>query len=171
MRIIGPPSGGRPTYDRLVGMGATPLFIDSIVPSLWNAALSLTVDPIGVIAQSWKETGGGKFAGKVRPEACNPCGLKIRVLGIYGPATANDEPGAHAQFANWEIGARAQCEHLRAYTGWPVPGPVVDPRYQLALKGPADWCEDWADLGGRWAPALTYGTEVEGLMRQLQGRA
>jgi hypothetical protein len=169
VRIIGPPSADQARVAaNLTAAGAVPLFLGQILPALWQAAVALTVDPVGVVAQSFKETGGGAFQGKVSPDACNPCGLKIRVLGIYGPPTAGDEPGAHAIFPSWQVGAVAHVQHLRSYAGWPVDGLIVDPRYALALKGPRDWCENFEDLGGKWAPDLEYGRSVVYIARRLQ---
>jgi Mannosyl-glycoprotein endo-beta-N-acetylglucosaminidase len=173
VRLIGPPSADRnlTLNQAMHALGAHTRFGLDMFPALWDAGVELVIDPVIVVAQAYKETGGGRFGGKVKPEACNPCGLKIRTPGIYGPATDGDEPAAHAIFPNWQIGARAQVEHLRAYAGWPVPGPVVDPRYAYALKTPAGWCENVEDLGGKWAPAADYGTSIAAIARRLQGRA
>ena len=167
MRIIGPPTQSWPLVaDRVAGiLGAAPLFCDAMLPALWDAAVSLTIDPVGAIAQSLKETAYGRFGGKVVPDACNTCGLKIRVLGMYGAPTAGDEPLAHAIFPNWEVGALAQVQHLRAYAGWPVDGLIVDPRYTLVA---GQRCENFEDLGGKWAPSPTYGTELVALARRMQ---
>jgi Mannosyl-glycoprotein endo-beta-N-acetylglucosaminidase len=172
VRILGPPSADRNhIHGRAATLGATDLFLTHMLPALWDAALALHVDPVGAIAQSAKETGYGTYRGKVKPDACNPCGLKIRTLGIYGPPTTGDEPLAHAIFPNWQTGALAHTQHLRAYAGWPAEGLIVDPRYHLALKSPRDWCENFEDLSGRWAPSPTYGTELVAIARRLQGTA
>ena len=170
MRILGPPSANHDlVHNRAALMGATLLFLDEMMPHLWDEAIALNVDPVGVVAQSFKETGGGKFGGQVKPDACNPCGLKIRVLGMYGLLTSGDYPMAHAIFPNWQVGARAHVQHLRAYAGWPVPDMIVDPRYSLALKTPGNWCETFEDLSGKWAPSPTYGPELVAIGRRMQG--
>jgi hypothetical protein len=127
------------------------------------------IDPVGVVAQSHKETGGGKFGGKARPEFYNTCGLKIRHQPLFPGVTDGDNPLAHAMFASWQVGAVAHVQHLRAYAGWPVPDTdlVVDPRYVFVIGRYA--CEDFAELGGKWAPSASYGTELETVARQLQG--
>lgn len=170
MRIIGPPSTTLETvHENLSVLGAAPLFINQIFPALWPAAVRYAVDPVGVVAQSYKETGAGRFPGKVRPEFCNPCGLKVRVQSIL-PELTGDLPLAHQIFPNWDVGARAQVQHLRAYAGWPIDTEddlLVDPRYMYVIG--KHWCESFEDLGGRWAPAVDYGVRIVEIARRLQG--
>lgn len=169
MRIIGPPSATFETVrDNLAGMGSTALFVNQMFPALWTQGLRYGVDPVGVVAQSFKETGGGKFAGKVKPDFCNPCGLKVRVQSML-PELAGDQPLAHQIFPNWDVGARAHVQHLRAYAGWPVEPDdlIVDPRYTYVIGKP--WVESFEDLSGKWAPALDYGTTLVAVARRLQG--
>ena len=168
MRIIGPPSGAYDTVrDNLTPAGAAPLFVNQMFPALWTEAVRYGIDPVGVVAQSLKETGGGKFAGKVKADFCNPCGLKVRVQSML-PELAGDQPLAHQIFPNWDVGARAHVQHLRAYAGWPIEAPdiVVDPRYVYVL---GNWCESFEDLSGKWAPAADYGTSLVAIARRLQG--
>lgn len=143
-------------------------FFAEMLPALWDEATAYAVCPVGVVAQSYHETAGGRFTGKVRPEFRNTCGLKLREdQREFHPETFGDMPLAHAQFASWWIGARAHVQHLRAYAGSPVPiDEVVDPRYDLI--GPP-YCEHFADLNGRWAGRAgnTYGDTIERLMGQL----
>lgn len=167
MRIIGPPSASRSTVlGNLSGPdGAHPRFVAEMFPPLWDAAVEYTVDPVGVVAQAFKETGGGRFPGRVKPEFYNPCGLKIRHLGLF-PETSGDLPLAHQMFPSWQVGARAHVQHLRAYAGWPVTDLVVDPRYPLVT---GQWCESFEDLSGKWAPAIDYGQALVAIARRLQG--
>lgn len=177
MRIIGPPSAGVGDVVRnLQQMSATNIFREQMFPALWDAAVEYGIDPVGVVAQSWKETGGGTFKGQVTPQFYNTAGIKVRHVGKYPGVDDGDRPLAHAQFPNWQIGARAHVEHLRAYSGWPVAGPVVDPRYQYALRLQAPpagvaWVETFEELGGLWAPAADYGTTLVAIARRLQGAA
>jgi N-acetylmuramoyl-L-alanine amidase len=164
-RIIGPPSGElafvRGNCEKMV----QPRFM-TIFPSLWDKALWYDIDPVGVVAQSIKETGGGAFGGNVKFEFFNPCGLKIRYPGIL-PEADGDKPLAHQMFPNWDVGAMAQVQHLRAYAGWPVDGLIVDPRYSYVLD--KHKLETWSQLGGKWAPSPNYGIEIENLMERLLG--
>lgn len=169
MKIIGPASADQATVeDRLLDHAYHPRFITDMAPALWEAADLYGLDPVGVIAQAWKETGGGHFLGQVLPEFYNTCGLKVRHVGKYPGLDDGDRPLAHAQFANWRVGATAHVQHLLAYTGTPIDFCVliVDPRYTLVSGPPVT---DYEDLGGRWAPSLTYGEEVAAIARLLAG--
>lgn len=169
MRIIGPPSAEHDTVAvRLSTLpNIHPRFLGEMFGPLWTASLAHTVDPVGVVAQAFKETAGGRFTGKVKPEHYNTCGLKVRHQSLYPGVTDGDNPLAHAMFPSWDVGAEAHVQHLRAYAGWPVDGElVVDPRYWLVVG--RHRCESFADLGGNWAPAPDYGALIETLARQLQ---
>lgn len=164
MRIIGPPSADFDTvYSRLGA--ASQLFLNDMLPALWQAAVDYGIDPVGVVAQSYKETGGGNFGGKVKPGFFNPCGLKVRDQTL-SPELAGDNPLAHAMFPSWEVGAAAQAQHLRAYAGWPVDGLIVDPRYVWVIG--KHRCETFEELGGRWAPSASYGTELVVIANRLR---
>jgi hypothetical protein len=170
-RIIGPAAITQDEAVEKIRMGSyfatqNPIFLTEIVPALWTAGRLYSIDQVGMIAQSWKETGGGNFRGAVKPEMCNTCGLKIRTPGFV-PGTAGDETLAHQIFPTWEVGAIAQAQHLRGYSGWAVPDhiPMQSGRYQYVI---GKWrCETWTDLGGKWAPSLTYGQEIEAIMSQI----
>lgn len=171
MRIIGPPSADRElVLNRLfdvLGNVHVRFAADMFAP-LWDAAVGYTIDPVGVVAQAWKETGGGRFAGQVSPHFYNTCGLKVRHVGKYPGVDDGDRPLAHAQFASWEVGAVAHVQHLCAYSGMPAGiDLIVDPRYWLVAG--RHRVEQWSELGGKWAPSPTYGTELEAIMRRLQG--
>lgn len=194
MRILGPSSASYSTVVRNLNafinaasinapdplslglITSTDIFRNAMVPALWNAAVRYGLDPVGMIAQSHKETGGGTFLGKVKPNFYNTCGLKIRHQGILGTPddpTIGEQPLAHAMFPNWQVGAEAHAQHLRAYAGYPldeedVPSRlVVDPRYTLVVGKYR--CESFEDLSGRWAiPGKTYGEEIVATARKLQ---
>jgi N-acetylmuramoyl-L-alanine amidase len=161
-----------PSAPREVVMGNLPdtvasaVFRDDMFPNLWDVALAYGIDPVGMVAQSGKETGWGTFGGQVSTEFHNTCGLKLHVSqqALFPGVTDDDHPLAHAMFANWHAGAHAHAQHLRAYTGTPVHGLIIDPRYTLV--GPPA-VVTWAELGGRWAPSATYGLEIEELMVRL----
>ena len=180
MRIIGPPST---KYRKiLLTLGAwrrsgrvSDLFVDEMFHELWLTSERYHIDPVGVVAQSIKETGGGKFSGRVPPLFYNTCGLKIRHLGVLGPSTDGDFALAHQMFPNWAVGALAHVQHVCAYAGWmpnEIDLPIVDPRYELVVTANGTTgrkpMEDWSELGGRWAPSPTYGSEIETIMKDLQ---
>lgn len=172
MRILGPESSPyQNVFENLASVGANALFVDLMFPSLWSAALKYGIDPVGMVAQSGKETAWGGFTGNVNKVFFNTCGLKNTdpQRSLYPGITDKDNPLSHAMFSGWPEGAEAQAQHLRAYTGWKVLDQlIVDPRYELALKTTTTWCETWADLGGNWAPAADYGQKVEEIMVRLQ---
>lgn len=169
MRILGPPPVGV-TLDsiqaRLPSAGANGLFVTSMAPALWAAAVKYAVDPVGIIAQSLKETAGGAFTGKVRPEFYNTAGIKIRHPNVMPGITDGDNPLAHAMFANWAVGAEAHAQHLRAYTGALVEGHlVVDPRLVFVVGRYR--VEEFEELGGKWAPSPNYGHEIVAIADRL----
>jgi N-acetylmuramoyl-L-alanine amidase len=95
-----------------------------------------------------------------------PRGIKIRNPDLFPGVTDDDRPLAHQMFANWEAGAAAQAQHVRAYAGCPVTGElIVDPRYVWVIG--KHTLIEWSQLGGKWAPSPTYGTEIEQLMQKL----
>jgi N-acetylmuramoyl-L-alanine amidase len=168
MRILAPASALRSTVEARLPAAATSLFRQQMLPELWDAAVTYGIDPVGMVAQSGKETGWGAFGGNVLPEFYNPCGLKVRHPDLFPGITDGDRPLAHQLFPNWTVGAHAHAQHLVAYTGGDVSelALIVDPRYTLV--GPP-FVETWAGLGGRWAPSVSYGQEIEAIMRILAG--
>lgn len=167
MRILGPPSAPRATVVAAAAAqsGVHTRFVDDMLPALWDAAVANGVDPVGVIAQAFKETGGGQFKGRVKPEFRNTCGLKNR-QSLFPGVDDGDQPLAHARFASWRVGALAHVQHLLAYAGVPVRLLIVDPRYELVAG--KHRLESFEELGGRWAPSATYGTELVVIARRLQ---
>ena len=164
MRIIGPPSATLDTVRARLST-ASALFRDTMLPALWQAGLDYLVDPVGVVAQSYKETAGGNFTGKVKAGFFNTCGLKVRDQAL-APELAGDLPLAHAMFPSWQVGAVAQVQHLRAYAGWPVDGLIVDPRYVWVIGKRR--CESFEELGGKWAPSPSYGIELVTIANRLR---
>lgn len=148
-------------------LGAAPVFVNEMIPAIWDAATRHAVDPVGAIAQSAKETNWGKFGGRIDARWRNTCGLKVRDLSIVPGSTVDgDQPLCHQSFASWEIGARAHVQHLVAYAGGYVdPYDRVDPRY--------DWVagrylvDHFSQLGGKWAPAADYGTSIETIASRI----
>ncbi len=169
MRIIGPPAQVR---DRVLAnvqarTGVHPRFINEMFPVLWDAGLRYGIDPVGVVAQSGKETAWGNFTGNVKPEFYNTAGIKIRHNALFPGTTDGDRPLAHQMFPNWAVGADAHVQHLRAYAGWPVDADILisDPRYVYVIG--RHKVENWSELGGKWAPAPSYGPELEAIAKSL----
>jgi hypothetical protein len=152
MKMVGPPSATKEHVSgELAGMSPTPLFTQHIFPALWDAGLHYCIDPVGLVAQSYKETGAGAFGGKVSPRFYNTAGIKVRHTDIFPGTTDDDRPLAHQMVSNWEVGAAAHAQHVRAYAGCPISGElIVDPRY-VWVNGKFKLTE-WSDLSGNWAP-------------------
>jgi Mannosyl-glycoprotein endo-beta-N-acetylglucosaminidase len=164
MRIIGPPSATFAKCDQATSAAAV-TFNRQIFPILWYTAVSHGIDPVGVIAQAWKETGRGEFRGLVPVGFFNTCGLKW--AGNVPGDTTGEARAAHARFATWDAGALAHVQHVCAYAGQPLPENyvIVDPRYFLVN---ADLrLSNWHELGTRWAPSPTYGDEIERTMGDI----
>jgi hypothetical protein len=170
MRILGPPSGTRETVlSNLSGLDAAPLFTLQMFPALWSAAVKYSVDAVGVVAQSFKETGGGSFKRLVLPNFYNTAGLKLRhpnaSIGTAGEVTL-----AHSQFVSWPHGAEAHVQHLLAYAGTldmsGVSYLVVDPRAAFVVGRYR--VETFEELGGKWAPSASYGTEIVEIADRLR---
>ncbi len=167
MKILGAPTVSLEQLQKKLNFHE--LFVTEILPPLYKASLQFGLDPLGVVAQSLKETGFGTFKRAVLPTFFNPCGLKIR-----DPKLAGDQEStlAHAQFANWEVGALAHVEHIYAYLQKPIPVGVlnVDPRWVWVFNNPllVKPVVHWRDMGGGiWAPSPTYGAEIEALAETL----
>ena len=170
MKILAPPSASRDTVAFHLPPMAGSTFRDSMFPWLWTAAVEYGIDPVGMVAQSGKETAWGTFPGNVKDWFYNPAGIKVAhdqlVMDLLATTDAN-HPLVHQQFQNWWVGAIAHAQHLRAYCNAPVDGLIVDPRYHLVI-GRAE-VVTWGELGGRWAGSPTYGIEIEDIMHRLAG--
>lgn len=169
MRILGPPSADYDTVlTNLVRKGAAPLFVNDMLPALWAASLRYSVDAVGVVAQSFKETGGGTFTRLVKANFYNTAGLKLRhpnaALGTAGEVTL-----AHSQFCSWRHGAEAHVQHLLAYAGTlDMSGDsylIVDPRAAFVVG--KYQVETFEELSGKWAPSLSYGQDLVALAEEL----
>jgi len=188
MRIIGPATAMPwSVYNRIqIKTGVHLLRFTEMFWSLWYVAEEYGIDPVGAVAQMAKETGWGNFRGAVKPWHYNTCGLKVgNVTGVmeFTPTGNSDHSLCHAQFANWDIGAIAHIQHLRAYAGWDLDrndakfNTIIDPRYDLALRTPITGLTHFEDLGGtdaigiKWAPSPTYGAELVTIADYLRGKS
>lgn len=172
-RIIAPPSSTRDSVlaKLKVRSGVAPLFINDMFPALWAAAEKYGIDPVGMVAQSGKETNWGKFGGKVTPEFFNTAGNKISPAQqrLFPGITDGDNPLAHAMFASWKVGAEVQAQHLRRYAGVPIQTEtlLVAPRYSAVAESNTG-VTDWFGLSGKWAPAPNYGPSIEQIMTEIR---
>ena len=118
------------------------------------------VNPAIAYVQAAKETGYGKFTGVVDASYHNPCGLKTTAGG--GDYDAN----AHQRFENWDQGVQAHLDHLALYagvSGYPREN-SYDPR---AFKSIAGTAKTVIELGKKWAPSSSYGTDIMTLYNSL----
>jgi len=147
---------------------AHPRFVDDILPALyaagmeqWRANGGRSINPAVVAAQAAKETGWGHFRGVLNPTFHNTAGIKT------GPGGGDFDPDAHQRFPSWAEGARAHWNHLAAYTGLTVVG-EPHPRYhtvaRLAWAGTITTVDQ---LGARWAPSSSYGTDIVRMVNEL----
>ena len=141
---------------------AATLFLDDMVPALFAVAVRYGIDPAVLIGQAAHETGWGLFGRAVTPEHHNTCGLKVKY-----PVGPDSNPDDHARFATWLDGATAHAQHLYAYMGRDLPpGAVnIDPRWVWVYGNHA--ITTLEELGGKWAPSLTYGTTVALVVARL----
>lgn len=140
--------------------GANQKFID-LAPLFYDLSVKSGVNPVVTYAQSAKETGYFKFGGVLDITFNNPCGMKVSAGG------RDKDPNAHQRFKNWEEGIQAQVDHLALYAG--APGypktDTPDPRHFNFIKGTAPTVEE---LGGKWAPSQSYGTDIVKMMKELE---
>jgi len=133
--------------------GATDNFV-GLAQLYWKYAKTHgNVNPAIAYVQAAKETGYGKFGGVLNDSYKNPCGMKTVVGG------SDTDPNAHQKFNSWDEGVQAHLDHLALYAGadgYPR-STTYDPRHFITIKGKALTVNA---LGGKWAPSLTYGEEV-----------
>lgn len=140
--------------------GATDTFI-SLAQLYWKYAPEHGgVNPGIAYVQAAKETGFGNFGGVIDASYKNPCGLKTSAGG------ADSDPNAHQRFNTWDEGVQAHLDHLALYagaSGYPRSS-TYDPRHFITIKGTVVTVNA---LGGKWAPSLTYGEEINQLYNGL----
>ena len=140
--------------------GATDTFV-GLAQLYWKYAPEHgNVNPAIAYVQAAKETGYGKFGGVLNESYKNPCGMKTVVGG------SDTDPNAHQRFNTWDEGVQAHLDHLALYagaTGYPRSN-TYDPRHFVTIKGKAVTVNA---LGGKWAPSLTYGEEINKLYNNL----
>ena len=139
--------------------GAKELLIE-LAPKFWELAEKVGINPVGLFAQSAKETGYMKFGGVIDASYHNTCGLKNTSGG------GNYDPDAHKMFDSWDDGIQAHIDHLALYAGaygYPKSN-TLDPRHFTFINGTAD---TWEALSGKWAPSESYGSSIVGMMHEI----
>ncbi len=133
--------------------GATEEFL-SLADLYWKYSEDCgDVNPAIAYVQSAKETGFGRFGGVLDSSFRNPCGMKTSQGGSDG------DKYAHKNFNTWDEGVQAHMDHLALYAGakgYPK-SDTYDPRHFISIKGKSPTVNS---LGGKWAPSITYGEEV-----------
>ena len=100
------------------------------------------------------ETGFLRFGNDVKSSQNNFAGLGAVGGGAKGAA-----------FPSARIGVRAQIQHLKAYASLePLVQELVDPRFRFVTRGVAPTI---AQLSGRWAADLSYGSKIMAMIRRL----
>lgn len=140
--------------------GATETFISLADLYFKYAEKCGNVNPGVAYVQAAKETGYGKFGGVLDESYHNPCGMKTSSGG------GDYDKEAHQRFNSWDEGVQAHLDHLALYAGaegYPKKD-TYDPRHFVTIKGKAPTVNS---LGGKWAPSITYGEEINSLYRGL----
>jgi len=133
-------------------MGAHQRFID-IADIYWKYGEITGIRPEILYAQAAKETGYGKYGGRVLPEQNNWAGIKT--------ATANgDATYDHETFATPDDGVRAHFNHMSAYLGLEPVGEPHGRYYTASRTAWAGTVTTAEELGNKWAPEHTYGVSL-----------
>ena len=132
--------------------GAHQRFI-GIADVYWYLGELTGIRPEVLYAQSAKETAYGKYGGAVTPDQNNWAGIKIR-------NPVGDRRDDHETFPTPTAGVIAHFNHMSAYVGLsPVGEP--HPRYHVVMSlAWAGTVRSVEDLGGKWAPSASYGTDI-----------
>ncbi len=132
--------------------GAHQRFID-IADYYWKYGEITGIRPEILYGQAAKETGFGKYTGQVQPEQNNWAGIKIK-------NPIGDRPEDHETFATPEDGVRAHFNHISAYVGIDPVGEPHDRYYVLKTVAWRGTVKNVEQLGGKWAPDVTYGYNI-----------
>ena len=132
--------------------GAHQRFID-IADYYWKYGEITGIRPEILYGQAAKETGFGKYTGQVKPEQNNWAGIKIK-----NPIA--DRPEDHETFPTPEDGVRAHFNHISAYVGTEPVGEPHDRYYVLKTVAWRGTVKNVEQLGGKWAPDVTYGYNI-----------
>ncbi len=140
--------------------GAHERFVN-IADYYWKYGEITGIRPEVLYGQAAKETGFGKYGGQVVPEQNNWAGIKIK-------NPIGDRPEDHETFETPEDGVRAHFNHISVYIGGIDPVGEPHDRYYViqtvAWRGTVQYVEQ---LGGKWAPDVTYGYNI--VVKMLRG--
>ena len=132
--------------------GAHQRFID-VAPYYWEYGEITGIRADVLYAQAAKETGYGKYGGRVIPEQNNWAGIKK-----YG--AVGDETEDHEYFETPDDGVRGHFNHVAAYVG---AEPVGEPHGRYKSVKSLTWAgtiETVEQLGGKWCPDVYYGSSI-----------
>jgi hypothetical protein len=126
----------------------------------YDVSLSAGVDPAVSYAQSYLETGGGRFGGILDASYCNPCGMK------KGSGGLDQDASVYTRFPDWQTGIQAQVDHLALYAGAPgyPKADTPDPRHFAFIEGTAPTVND---LTGKWAVDPCYAQKITALIDEM----
>lgn len=139
--------------------GAHERFIN-VADYYWKYGEITGIRPEILYGQAAKETGFGKYTGQVKPEQNNWAGIKIK-----NPVA--DRPEDHETFETPEDGVRAHFNHISAYVGTDPVGEPHDRYYVLKTVAWRGTVKNVEQLGGKWAPDVTYGYNI--VVKMLRG--
>lgn len=132
--------------------GAHERFIE-IADIYWKYGEITGIRPEVLYGQAAKETAYGKYTGQVKPEQNNWAGIKIK-------NPTGDAPEDHETFLTPDDGVRAHFNHMSQYAGV---DPVGEPHDRYFVLNTVPWrgtVEYVEQLGGKWAPDVTYGYSI-----------
>lgn len=143
--------------------GAHQRFID-IADIYWKYGEITGIRPEVLYAQAAKETGYGKYGGRVLPEQNNWAGIKTATA--TGDATED-----HETFATPDDGVRAHFNHMAAYVGLEPVGEPHGRYYSARTTAWAGTVKTVEELGNKWAPEHTYGYSlVNNYLKPMMGQ-
>ncbi len=132
--------------------GAHQRFID-VAEYYWKYGEITGIRPEILYGQAAKETAYGKYTGQVKPEQNNWAGIKIK-------NPIGDRTEDHETFLTPEDGVRAHFNHMSQYVGVE---PVGEPHDRYFVLNTVAWrgtVKNVEQLGGKWAPDVTYGYNI-----------
>lgn len=132
--------------------GAHERYID-IADTYWKYGEMTGIRADILYAQAAKETGYGKYTGRVLPEMNNWAGIKK--YGAVGDATED-----HESFATPDDGVRGHFNHMCAYVGLEPVGTPHGRYYSVKSLAWAGTITEAEQLGGKWCPDPMYGADV-----------